>query len=348
MKRSVIIIAHILAVVLALAGFVAMREYTIDGRGLSWINTQSFDDSVRFSDMVSDDIQAIKRYAVLKAAFEDDDELNTEKLIVSGTTVNGNIAYTAADIINVGKSFGYNLNPSTYELSYSRVQNEPNNYQIRVNYKLYDPYYFDNIEPGPSQGVTTVRDMCVEALRAVSEYYRLKSVYDVQESNFRFNAFFESRDGEEITVGNTDSEPVNINNYGKYLTVSYALDVNTNISPAPSNLVQDSNTFGYANTEGNVLEIGVDKLSETFAEAEEDNAALAVIFGDLPMNKGFEDVYDDIFDDDELDDYTGEHINSRGNKSEDNYEDDADTDTDDADMPGDHDVVLLDINQFRK
>ena len=258
MKRSVIIIAHILAVVLALAGFVAMREYTIDGRGLSWINTQSFDDSVRFSDMVSNDIQAIKRYAVLKAAFEDDDELNTEKLIVSGTTVNGNIAYTAADIINVGKSFGYNLNPSTYELSYSRVQNEPNNYQIRVNYKLYDPYYFDNIEPGPSQGVTTVRDMCVEALRAVSEYYRLKSIYDVQESNFRFNAFFESRDGEEITVGNTDSEPVNINNYGKYLTVSYALDVNTNISPAPSNLVQDSNTFGYANTEGNVLEIGVD------------------------------------------------------------------------------------------
>lgn len=91
----------------------------------------------------------------------------------------------------------------------------------------------------------------------------------------------------------------------------------------------------------------IDKLSETFAEAEEDNSSLAVIFGDLPMNKGFEDVYDDIFDD-EFDDYTGERINHRDNKSDvdDYYEDDADSD--DADMPGDHDVVLLDINKFRK
>ena len=40
MKRSIIIIAHIIAVVLALAGFIAMREYSVDGRGLSWINAQ--------------------------------------------------------------------------------------------------------------------------------------------------------------------------------------------------------------------------------------------------------------------------------------------------------------------
>ena len=106
MKRSIIIIAHIIAVVIALAGFVVMREYSVDGRGLSWINTQSFEDSVRFSEMVSDDISAIRRYAVLKSAFEDDAELDTEKLIVSAQTVNGNIAYTAADIINVGKTFG--------------------------------------------------------------------------------------------------------------------------------------------------------------------------------------------------------------------------------------------------
>ena len=132
--------------------------------------------------------------------------------------------------------------------------------------------------------------------------------------------------------------------YGKNLDALY--DELTSIS--------EPTAIGVFMPMGDMLEMDfdymlyIDKLSETFAEAEEDNAALAVIFGDLPMNKGFEDVYDDIFDDDELDDYTGEHINSRGNKSMDNYEDDADTDTDDADMPGDHDVVLLDINQFRK
>ena len=258
MKRSIIIIAHIIAVVIALAGFVVMREYSVDGRGLSWINTQSFEDSVRFSEMVSDDISAIRRYAVLKSAFEDDAELDTEKLIVSAQTVNGNIAYTAADIINVGKTFGYSLDANTHEISYSRVQSEPNNYQIRINYKLYDPYYFDNIEPGPSQGVMTVKDMCIEALRAISEYYRFKSIYDTAESNFRFNAFFESRDGEEIIVSNTNDAPVNVYDYGRYLAVNHSLEVDTNINPAPSNIVQDSDTFAYADTEGNVLEIGID------------------------------------------------------------------------------------------
>ena len=259
MKRSVIIIAHILSIALALAGFVAMRGYSSDGRGLSWLNTQPFEDSVRFSDMVSEDISAIRRYAVLKSAFEeDDDELDTEKLIVSAQTVNGNIAYTTADIINTGKLFGYSLDASTHELSYNKVQNEPNNYQVRISYKLYDPYYFDNIEPGPSQGVMNLKDMCIEALRALADYYKLRSIYEAEESNFRYNAYFESRDGEEITLSNTDGNAVNVHDYGRYLSVNYNLDVDTNISPAPSNILQDSKTFGYAETEGDVLQIGID------------------------------------------------------------------------------------------
>ncbi len=102
----------------------------------------------------------------------------------------------------------------------------------------------------------------------------------------------------------------------------------------------------------------IDKLCEVFSEAEEDNSSLAVIYGDLTMNDGFEDVYDDIFDDDDFDDYTGERISHRGNSEldEDYYEeDDSDfeaSDSDDSDsesdMPGDHDVVLLDINKFRR
>ena len=113
----------------------------------------------------------------------------------------------------------------------------------------------------------------------------------------------------------------------------------------------------------------IDKLCETFAEAEEDNSALAVIYGDLPLNDGFEDAYDGIFDDDDdFDDYTGERIGRRGNIrpfADDYFEDDADAESEadadmdseedsdldsdiDLDVPGDHDVVLLDINKFRR
>ena len=90
--------------------------------------------------------------------------------------------------------------------------------------------------------------------------------------------------------------------------------------------------------------IYTDKLCETFADAEGDNPSLAVIFGDLPHNKGFEDAYDDIFDEDaDFDDYTGERIGHKADFGD--FDDDSDTEdfSDESDMPGDKDIVLLDI-----
>ncbi len=108
-----------------------------------------------------------------------------------------------------------------------------------------------------------------------------------------------------------------------------------------------------------------DKLAQVFTEAENDNPELAVIFGDLTMNPGYEDAYDDYFDeDDDYDDYTGERISdiSRRQRStnigawSDDTDDDALAGTDfeseeageDGDVPGDHDVVMLDISKFRR
>ena len=79
MKRSILIILHILAMLLVLAGFVSLRDYSVRGRGISWINSSSFEDSIRFSEMVSSDIAGIKRLAVLKKAFETDNSLDEEK-----------------------------------------------------------------------------------------------------------------------------------------------------------------------------------------------------------------------------------------------------------------------------
>lgn len=243
---------------LALAGFIALHSYSVSGRGLSWINTSSFDASVRFSEMVGSDISSIKRLAVLQNAFEDSGELDGEKLIISAGTVNGSIAYTVDDVISIGKTFGYTLDQSTHELVYNKPADEPNNYQVRVSYKTYDPYYFDNIEPGPSQGVMTVKDMCIEALRAVSDYYELKGIYGTEESNFRYAAYFVSNDGDDVTVGNSGDTGLHIDEFERYLTVNDRLDINTNIEPNPSNIMPDGRTFQYAETDGDVLEIGVD------------------------------------------------------------------------------------------
>ena len=202
MKRSVIIITHILAIMLALAGFIALHGYSVDGRGISSINTSHFEDSIKFSDMVSEDLSKIRRLAVLQNAFENDGELDTDMLVAGATTVNGNISYTVSDIMNIAKTFGYSIDYESKELSYTKVTEEPNNYQVKLHYKAYDPYYFDNITPGPSQGVMTIKELCIETLRAVAEYYSLRSVYDAEESNFKYNAYFVSNDNEDVSVGN--------------------------------------------------------------------------------------------------------------------------------------------------
>ncbi len=84
------------------------------------------------------------------------------------------------------------------------------------------------------------------------------------------------------------------------------------------------------------------QVCDTFRDAEADNESLAIIMGDLVLNPGYEGAYDDYFEDVEIsDDYDGAEL-SLVDEGED-YADDEDDDT-----PGDHDVVMLDINKFRR
>jgi len=81
-----------------------------------------------------------------------------------------------------------------------------------------------------------------------------------------------------------------------------------------------------------------DRIREVFMEAEEENDALAVIFGDLTDNPGHEDDYDDLFDEDDWDDYDED----RSDKEED------EDDFDESDLPGDDDVLVLDLSKYKK
>lgn len=90
----------------------------------------------------------------------------------------------------------------------------------------------------------------------------------------------------------------------------------------------------------------IDQICETFAEAEEDNSALAVIYGDLPLNDGFENSYDGLFGEED-DYYEDESDEIPGFDSDNDSANDSDDDPA-SDAPGDHDVVLIDINKFRK
>ena len=72
------------------------------------------------------------------------------------------------------------------------------------------------------------------------------------------------------------------------------------------------------------LMVYFDRIGEVFLDAEADNPSLAVIFGDLAANPGYEDRFDDLYDD---------------------YMDDETASENDPDAPGDNDIVMLDIGR---
>ncbi|MBQ2041043.1 MAG: HAMP domain-containing histidine kinase [Lachnospiraceae bacterium] len=258
MKRSIFIIIHILSVLLFAAGLVVLHDYSAVDYGLTWIDKPVFEESVQFSGMVADDIHNIKRLAVLKAAFEDDGAFSEDNLIVSAVTRNGNMGYTVGDMLTLAGRFGYTMDADTHGISAYGAGNDAANYEVRVTYKEYDPFYFDNIEPGPSQGVTTVKELSLEVMKALAEYYNLSSIYDQQLTNFVYSINFTDTSGEELAVSNTTMSPMEIRSLGKYISVNSEFSIDTNIQPQPDGIIAVSNTLEFDTSEEDVLNIGVD------------------------------------------------------------------------------------------
>ena len=259
MKRSIVIILHILTVLLFTAGLGILHGYSTDEYGITWINNTKFEDSTQFSGMVADDIHNLKRLAVLKGAFEDGNAFSDENTIVSASTSNGSMGYTTADIIALAGRFGYSLDPVTHSISASRAGNDASNYEIRVTFKEYDPHYFENIEPGPSQGVMTVKDLSLEVLRSLAEYYILMDQYGQELSNFQYYISFEDTSGEELVLSNTSRPPSELQRLGRHITVHNDYSIDTDIVPQPDGITSLDNGLEFLDTdEEDLMYIGID------------------------------------------------------------------------------------------
>ena len=260
MKKNLTILIHIFAVLLFVAGLGVLHEFSRSDTGITWMNETSFEDSALFSEMVADDIANLKRLAVLKDAFEDegDGALDMEKTIVSAQTKNGKTYYKLSDLINQAARYGYTMDDSTHRITAGDAREQDSPYELRVSYKAFDPFYFENLEPGPSQGVTNIRDLSIEALKALSEYYQLKEIYDSELSNFVYSISFQSENDYEIQLSNTGKTTDEIRALGKYLIVTEDRTVETNISPQPDNLLSADNCYELSTYDGNPMEIGVD------------------------------------------------------------------------------------------
>lgn len=138
------------------------------GRGITWIQSESYLQSDIFYNQLQSDIVAIFDYARLRDAFEIDGELDMDKEILTiNYGPNAEMDYTLNDIIELGESYGYFLQED-WSISVITANDTPlQEDAVLVEYKSYDP---DPELTEPGQAYAKMKDLCYEALSNFSRY----------------------------------------------------------------------------------------------------------------------------------------------------------------------------------
>ena len=112
MKKFTILILHLSFAVFALIGIGLMFSNSNYGRGLSWLTTESFEDSSLFQEQFQSDIRCIFDYVNYRDVFETNGELDFNKEIASISYMSLNTSettYTLDELIRYAKAQGYYL-----------------------------------------------------------------------------------------------------------------------------------------------------------------------------------------------------------------------------------------------
>lgn len=263
MKRTLIIIVHTLAVLCFAAGLMTLHMNAAKGQGLSWIGQEQYEESALFSGLFNEDLARVKRLAVLKDAFEEDGELSLSNNVLRAETDQGMLGKSLSSVMADAQKFGYRMDSTTHRLQYTDVGNaEVPDYTLRVTYKSYDPYYFERQEVGPSVGITTNRELCIEVMRALQEYYSLKEMLETDRSNFYYSYHYLNDNGEYSDISNSGYTEQEIMTLGKYAALAERNgEVLTNITPEPDirpeptkNMLADNSDYSfYAGVDTNFM-----------------------------------------------------------------------------------------------
>ena len=236
MKKVLVTIFHVLALLVFVASVSALYSDAVGEKGIAWISVESYEDSPQFAKSFSEDISEIKKLAVYTEAFAYDGSLNEDSVVAEITDPENNGYYTIEDIKTMAAGFGIYFDEETNKvMTDGQVSDVDPDESIRVNRKTYDPYYVDNLEPGPSQGIMNKKDLCMEVLKCVAEYRSLKAKYIDGSSNFSFYICYPCVSGEYMTITNTTLGADQIEKLGKGVRYSaeYGL-TDCSVDPYPS------------------------------------------------------------------------------------------------------------------
>lgn len=256
---------HVIFACITLTGIGFMYLNSNYGRGLDWLQNETFEQSPDFNKKVQSDISYIFDYIKYQGIFESNGKIDYSKVVLEVTSeTRGNLTYTLNDIILYGKQLGYYMDEaSDYELygpSDEYEYTEEDKERVYVRWRCYQS---ESELTGPEQSYATLPELTYEILSRYSAYYSIYSRLMSDFTNLYFRVAFYSKNDAIYKIHSNAPEMSNddMMAMGKYIYYSgdsNDLSVRTNFdSTFPSIPAMMMQTNPYNSTK-NFLVIGLD------------------------------------------------------------------------------------------
>lgn len=241
--KLILIILHIFFVFMIAYGATLIYTNENFGKGLFYINKETYEDSPGFIKKIEDDVKYIFTYERYKHIFEKNGKLDIENKIfsISKTPAKEDV-YTIKDVLNYAKKRGIYIDEN-YEFSdFNTEKNEDKKYI--VNWKTYD-----DLKPAsePSDAYMSFEELTKEVLSLLSEYYKAYKNIKVLKRDIYYDITYSS-----YRVYSLDKE--DIKELSKYIIISSDIyPIENTFWTVPKELLKEANEGIYDEKELSLL-----------------------------------------------------------------------------------------------
>jgi len=269
-------VLHILFACVTLVGIGFMYLNSNYGRGLDWIETETYEQSPEFNKKVQSDIANIFDYIQYREIFETGGKVDFSKPVLEITNSKGDVSYNLNDIISYGKKLGYYMDESNnYELygpSDEYEYTEEDKERVYIRWRCYQS---ETSLTGPEQSYSTLPELTYEILNRYSAYYSIYSRLMSDFTNLYFRVAFYSKNDAIYKIYSNAKEMSNddmmaMGRYIYYSGDSNDLTVRTNFGstfPSIPAMMMETNPY---NSTKNFFVLGLDttfKSNDDYAQA---------------------------------------------------------------------------------
>lgn len=256
---------HVLFACITLVGIGFMYLNTNYGRGLDWIENETFEQSPDFNKKVQNDISNIFNYLKYRSYFETNGEIDYTKTVLEVSSgPGGEKIYTLQDIILYGKQLGYYMDESNDYILQGPYEDleltEEDQARLYVQWRCYQTA---EELTGPEQSYETLPKLTYEILKRYSAYYSIHSRLMTDFTNLYFRVAYYSKNDSIYQIHSNAPEMSNddmmaMGKYIYYVGDSNDLAVRTNFDstfPSIPALMMQNNPY---NSTKNYVVIGLD------------------------------------------------------------------------------------------